>query len=104
MCGGDFFDLANEFLESVYVVVANLQSAVDKELGNIVVAGKHTANEAVKLIGIVNAVFLGIYKTCVIFDIEGELSAAFDADNNTVGFFGSRVNRVDKGFGFARAF
>jgi len=102
--GGDGVHIADKAFERGNVIAADFECAVYENFGDIVIAGEHSANEAVKLFRAVDTVFLCVDKAGVVLNIKGELSAVFDADNDPVRNLCRGVDFIDKSFGFACSF
>ena len=60
---------------------ADLESGIDKNIGNIVVAGAKSADEAVQTLITGNAVALDIDESRVVVDVKCERVALFNADD-----------------------
>jgi hypothetical protein len=96
--------LGQEAIEAVAVVLADLESGVDEQVGHVVVGSENTCDEAVQGLSISNSEFFGVDETCGVLDVELELVALFDADNGTLAGIKSVVYEFDEGLGLAGTF
>lgn len=90
-----------EVNKAFIVLAAHFEGSVDINVGDVVVAGEDTGNEAVKLVIGGDAVMLSVDEAGLVGDVIGQLHALFDANNVAVAFFRAGVDGVDKLFGFS---
>lgn len=82
----------------------DLAQRVDKDLGNVVIAGIQAADETLEGIESVDAVFAGFHQANAVMNIVGQFGIALDA-HHIAGFgFGGFVDQVDHLLCFAGAF
>ncbi|MBQ8334174.1 MAG: hypothetical protein IJX93_10435 [Clostridia bacterium] len=97
-------ELGEELVETFAVVLADLESGVDEQVGHVVVGSEDTCDEAVEGLSVSNSVFFGVDETCGVLDVELELVTLFDADNGTLAGVKSVVYEFDEGLGLAGTF
>jgi hypothetical protein len=98
------FKFVQEYVKACSVVLADLESGVNEEIGNVVVACKNTCDETVQGLTVGYKVFIGVDQAALIVDFEVELVALFDADYRTVGRAERGVYEVDESLGLAGTF
>ena len=87
----------------IAVAADDLEEVVDEDVGNIVIAGIQTADEAAQALVSGDLIFVGRNETNVIMDVEGHRGLGLDAHHIAV-FLGSRgVDKLDELFGLAGA-
>ena len=101
---GKLIQPVQELFSLVVALAAhNLGEAVDEDMGNVVVAGIHTADKALQR-GIVSDVVLaGLYQADVVMDVEGQLVAFLNADHIAVLGLNGVVDHLDHVLGLAGA-
>ena len=77
--------------------------AVDEDVGDVIVAGVHTADEPLEG-GVTGDIILaGLYQADVVMNIEGQLVALLNADHVAVLGLDGAVDHLDHVFGLAGA-
>ena len=88
----------------IAVIVANdLGQAVNEDVGNIVVTGIHTADEALQSGIAVDVVLAGLNQTDLVADIKSQLAAALNTNDIAVLGLDGAVDHVDHLLGLTGA-
>ena len=81
----------------------NLGQAVDKDMGDVVVARVQAADKALQEVIALNIVMAGLHQTDLIMNVIGQLGAPLDADHIAVLAVDSGINELDHLLGLAGA-
>ena len=84
MVSNESFEFVEECVEAFSIVLANLESRINEDIGYVMVACKDTRNESIEGLGVLNKVFFGVDKTAAVVDIKLQLVTLFDADYGTI--------------------
>ena len=87
----------------VAVAAHNLGKTVNKDMGNVVVSGIHTADEALQGGVAGDVVIAGLHQADVVMDIEGQLVAFLNADHAAVFRLDSVIDHLNDVLGLAGA-
>jgi len=98
------FKFIEEEVEADSVVLADLKSGINENVGNVMVACENACDKSVKGLSILNEIFFGVDKTAAIVDIKLQLVTFFDTNNGTVGGVESFIDKIDESLGLAGTF
>lgn len=77
--------------------------ALNKDLGDVIVACVQAADKALEHLKVVNAVFLGVHQTDLIMNVIGQLGVVLDAHHTAALILGGGVDQLDHLLGLAGA-
>ena len=97
-------ELRGERLNFLNALAGDLQGGVNENVRHIVVCSADAADKAYKCVQALNAVSVGVNKTCLVGNIVSKLKALFDNNNVAVGVLNLLVCKLDELLGFAGAF
>ena len=97
-------ELRGKRLNFLNALAGDLQSGVNENVRHIVVCSADAADKAYKCVQTLNAVSVGVNKTCLVGNIVSKLKALFDNNNVAVGVLNRFVCKLDELLGFAGAF
>ena len=97
-------ELRGKRLNFLNALAGDLQGGVNENVRHIVVCSADAADKAYKCVQALNAVSVGVNKTCLVGNIVSKLKALFDNNNVAVGVLNRFVCKLDELLGFAGAF
>jgi hypothetical protein len=94
-------NLSQECIQCIIVSTADTQSGIYEQIGDIIVAGEHTANERIEVIISGYVVFINIHKSCGTGNHKSRYGTLLNADYTALGCFNCSVYCINESVGFA---